>query len=128
MAQEDPCSSLQEDYCRHTESGLGSSAALSIIRRALTVCIGGALLLEQSADSQDAVHKGVSAAPQHLVLLQPMRASAQNASVQIAHKEDRLHMHTGESTASLDLPQHCAEFLRAHSCRSRPQSRHNRIS
>ena len=94
-----------------------------IVRRVLTICISSALLLEQAADAQDAVHKGVSAAPQHLILLQPMRASAQNASVQIAHKEDRLYIHPGESTASLDQQSHCSECLQAHSCRGRPRPR-----
>ena len=59
-----------------------------------TVSICSALLLEEAADAQDAIYKGISAAPQHLILLQPMRAPAQDPSVQITHKEDRLYNFT----------------------------------
>lgn len=62
------------------------------MRDGRTVCIGSALLLEEAAHAQDAVHQGVCAAAQHLVLLQPVRAPAQEAPVQIAHKQHCLRM------------------------------------
>ncbi len=62
------------------------------MRDGRTVCIGSALLLEEAAHAQDAVHQGVCAPAQHLVLLQPVRAPAQEAPVQIAHKQHCLRM------------------------------------
>ena len=62
------------------------------MRGGRTVCIGSALLLEEAAHAQDAVHQRVRASAQHLVLLQPVRAPAQEAPVQVAHKQHRLQM------------------------------------
>ena len=101
------------------------------MRDGRTVCIGSALLLEEAAHAQDAVHQRVGAAAQHLVLLQPVRAPAQEASVQVAHKQHRLRMPCRTVRLLISFWQSSAgqlcNFQSRHSISHGPQATHTAV-